>query len=135
MTNAVYPKYKEAMMDALANSDLHDGVVKCGLLDTGAYAYSAAHQFLSDVAGGAVIVPAIALTTKTVTNGLFDADNVTFLAVSGPTIEALLLYIDTGVANTSRLVVYMDSGITGLPATPNGGNITVTWNSSGIFQL
>ena len=31
---------------------------------------------------------------------------------------------------------YLKRGsVTGLPVTPNGGNITVTWNASGIFQL
>jgi uncharacterized protein YfaQ (DUF2300 family) len=25
--------------------------------------------------------------------------------------------------------------VTGLPVTPNGGNITVTWNASGIFTI
>jgi hypothetical protein len=60
---------------------------------------------------------------------------VTYTAVSGATVEALVLYIDTGVAGTSRLVAYIDTGVTGLPVTPNGGDITVTWNASGIFQL
>jgi hypothetical protein len=43
--------------------------------------------------------------------------------------------VDTGTAATSPLVAYIDTGVTGLPVTPNGGNITVTWNASGIFQL
>ena len=59
----------------------------------------------------------------------------TFTAVTGNTVEALVIYIDTGVAGTSRLVAYIDTGVTGLPVTPNGGDITITWSGSGIFQL
>ena len=32
-------------------------------------------------------------------------------------------------------MAFLDTSVTGLPVTPNGGNITVTWNASGIFQL
>jgi len=60
---------------------------------------------------------------------------VTYTAVTGASIEALLIYIDTGSAATSRLVAYIDTGVTGLPVTPNGGDIVITWNASGIFQL
>ena len=32
-------------------------------------------------------------------------------------------------------MLYLDTSVTGLPVTPNGGNITVTWNASGISTL
>lgn len=35
----------------------------------------------------------------------------------------------------SRLIAWMDTGVTGLPFTPNGGNIDIVWNSTGIFRL
>lgn len=135
MSNAIYPKYKEAVLDALANSDLHDGTVKVGLLDTATYTYNTAHQFYSDLSG--VVGTPVALTTKTVTNGVFDADDATLSAVSGASAEALVIYIDTGTTTTSRLVAYIDTGVTGLPVTPNGGNITITWDngSNKIFVL
>ena len=133
MANAIYPKYKEAVLDSLSNSDLNDGTVKVALVDTGTYTYSAAHDFLDDLSG--VVGTAQTIANTTVTNGLFDGDNVTFTAVSGSTAEALVIYIDTGSAATSRLVAYIDTSVTGLPVTPNGGDITVTWHASGIFQL
>jgi hypothetical protein len=74
------------------------------------------------------------MTNTTVTDGLFDADDVTLVAVAGDVSEALIIYIHTGVESTSRLVAYIDSA-TGLPITPNGGNINIVWNASGIFQL
>lgn len=133
MANAIYPLYKQALLDGDTNIDIHDGTVKAALVDTGTYTYSAAHQFLSNLTG--VVGTAQALTTKTVTNGTFDADNVTYTAVTGNSVEAIVLYIDTGSSATSRLVAYLDTGFTGLPVTPNGGDITVTWNASGIFAL
>jgi hypothetical protein len=133
MANAIYPLYKQALLDGDTNIDLNDLTVKVALVDTGAYTYSAAHQFLSSLTG--VVGTAQTINTTTVTNGVFDGDNVTYTAVTGNSVEALVIYIDTGVAGTSRLVAYIDTGVTGLPVTPNGGDITVTWNASGIFAL
>lgn len=133
MANAIYPIYKQALLDGLTDIDLNDGTVKVALVDTGTYTYSAAHDFYNDVTG--VVGTPQTIATTTVTNGLFDGDNVTFTAVSGNSVEALIIYIDTGVSTTSRLVAYIDTSVTGLPVTPNGGDITITWNASGIFQL
>ena len=133
MANAIYPLYKQALLDDSANIDLNDSTVKVALVDTGTYTYSAAHDFLDDLSG--VVGTAQTITNTTVTNGLFDGDNVTFTAVSGSTAEALVFYIDTGSSATSRLVAFIDTGVTGLPVTPNGGDIAITWNASGIFQL
>jgi hypothetical protein len=132
MANAIYPKWKEAIQQASANSSL-GGTVKVALVDTGTYTYSAAHEFLTSLTGRVGTDQTIG--SKTFTNGVFDGDDVTFPAVTGNSVEALAIYIDTGVAGTSRLVAFLDTGITGLPVTPNGGDITVTWNASGIFAL
>lgn len=132
MANAIYPKWKEAVMQASANSSL-GGTLKVALVDTGTYTYSAAHEFLSSLAG--VVGTAQTLGSKTFVNGILDAADATFTAVSGVTVEALVLYLDTGVAGTSRLVAYIDTGVTNLPVTPNGGDIVIQWNASGIFQL
>lgn len=134
MANAIYPLYKQALLTGDTNIDIENGTVKCALVDTGTYTYSASHQFLSSLTG--VVGTAQTLSTNTVTNGVFDsATNPTYTAVTGATVEALVIYIDTGSAGTSRLVAYIDTGVTGLPVTPNGGDITVTWNASGIFAL
>ncbi len=133
MANAIYPLYKQALLDAAANTDLNDGTVKVALIDTGTYSYNSAHEFFSSVSG--VVGTPQTIANTTVTTGLFDGDNVTFSAVTGNSVEALLIYIDTGTAATSRLVAWLDTSVTGLPVTPNGGDITITWNASGIFQL
>lgn len=133
MANAIYPLYKQALLDASANVDLNDGTVKVALIDTATYPYNAAHEFFSSVSG--VVGTPQTIANTTVANGLFDGDNVTYTAVTGNSAEALLIYIDTGSAASSRLVAWIDTGVTGLPVTPNGGDISVTWNASGIFQL
>lgn len=133
MANAIYPLYKQALLDASANVDLNDGTVKVALIDTATYPYNAAHEFFSSVSG--VVGTPQTINNTTVTNGLFDGDNVTYTAVTGNSAEALLIYIDTGSAATSRLVAWIDTSVTGLPVTPNGGDISISWNASGIFQL
>lgn len=134
MANALYPLWKEQLLQFTTNNNLSAGTVKVALIDTGTYTYSAAHQFYSSATASAVGTPQT-IGTKTFTNGVFDGADVTFTAVTGVSVEALIIYIDTGVAGTSPLVAYIDTSVTGLPVTPNGGNITITWNASGIFAL
>lgn len=135
MANAIYPLYKQAILSGQANIDMSAGTVKVALVDTGTYTYSAAHEFLSSLSG--TVGTAQTLASKTFTNGVFDAADATFTSVSGASVEALVIYIDTGVAGTSRLVAYLDTGYTGLPVTPSGGNITITWDNGAnkIFAL
>ncbi|UQS94944.1 minor tail subunit [Pseudanabaena phage Pam2] len=132
MANLLYPKWKEALLQASANSSL-TGTVKVALVDTGTYTYSASHEFLSSLSG--VVGTAQTIGTKTYTNGVFDGADVTYTAVTGATVEALVFYIDTGTAGTSRLVAYIDTGVTNLPITPNGGDINLSFNVAGIFAL
>lgn len=133
MANAIYPKYKETILGAATNTNLLTGTVKVALIDTGVYTYNAAHQFYSSVTG--VVGTPQTIGSTTVTNGLFDGNDVTYTSVSGNSVEALIIYVDTGSAATSPLVAYIDTSVTGLPVTPNGGDISITWNASGIFQL
>lgn len=142
MANAVYPIYKTAILSASANvsltvDDTTDGPF-VSLIDTNDVAYSAAHDFYDDVVA-AVVGTTMRITTPTVGSvsaGTFDGDNVTFSAVTGDVSEALIIYRHNAGANTTwRLVLYLDTNVTGLPVTPNGGDITVTWSASGIFTI
>ena len=134
MANALYPKWKEQLLQFTANNNLSAGTVKVALIDTGVYTYSSTDQFWSAASSASVGTPQT-IGSKTFTNGVFDGADVTFTAVTGNSVEALVIYIDTGTAGTSPLVAYIDTSVTGLPVTPNGGNITITWNASGIFAL
>jgi hypothetical protein len=134
MPNALYPLWKQQLFSFAANNNMSTGNVTVALIDTGTYTYSAAHQFWSSASGSVVGTPQV-ISSKTFTSGVFDGADVTFTAVTGNTAEALIIYIDTGTAGTSPLVAFIDTGVTGLPVTPNGGNIAVTWNATGIFAL
>lgn len=135
MSNVVYPlARRECLRGGLSLTSV---TVKAVLVDTGQYTYSAAHEFLSDIISGARVATSGALTSKSDTSpggGVFDADDVTYTGLSGLSAEAIVLYIDTGSAATSRLLAYIDSAA-GLPITPSGGDFTIRWNASGIFQV
>lgn len=136
MANAVYPLYKQSLLDGDSNIDVDDGDVRAILVDLADYTYSSGHDFLDDVPSGARVATSSALQNTTVANGLFDADNITWSAVTGDVSEAVIIYIhDGGADNARRLVAYFDTGITGIPVTPNGGDINLNFNASGIFQL
>ena len=133
MANALYPKWKQALLEFTANNDLDGQTVKVALVTAG-YTYSAANQYYSSVSASVVGTPQT-LSNKTFTDGVFDADDVNFTAVTGAQVVALVIYIDTGSAATSPLVAFIDTGVSNLPVLPNGGDIAVTWNATGIFAL
>jgi hypothetical protein len=138
MANALYPKWKEALLQHTANSALNGSGttgVYAALIDTGTYTYNAAHEFYSSLSG-IVGTPVEIGATKSYTNGVLDGGDVTLTAVTGSTAEAIVLYVKNAGANTTwRLVAYIDTSVTGLPVTPNGGDISISWNASGIFSL
>ncbi len=131
MASVWYPKAKESFLKG--DLDL-DGTVRAVLIDTCTYTYNAAHDNYDDLSG-VVGSESGALASKTFTNGVFDAADITFSAVTGATVEAIVLFLDTGTASTDKLICYIDSASAGLPVTPNGGDITVAWNASGIAAL
>ena len=138
MANAIYDKYKEALLKGDSDVALDDGNFKVVLLNTDNEAYQSTDQFYSDVSTLANTVTATAtLANVSLTNGVLNCDDVDFGVVEDITeCEALLFYIDTGNTVTSRLVAYMDTNIDGLPITPDGtSNVEITWSTSGIFKL
>lgn len=137
MSNALYPKFKEALLGAGIN--LASDTIAAILVDTGSYTYAATDQYLSAIPSAARIGSPVVLAGKSVSNGVFAAANSTFTSVpagtgSAATVEALVLYKSTGTDSTSPLIAYIDTA-TGLPFTPNGSNESVTWNAGGIFTL
>ena len=133
MANTLFPKGKQKFLTAAIN--LSTDTIKA-ILVTSAYTYSTAHEFLSDL-GATTAGTAQTMTSKTVTDGVFDADDVTFVGLApGSALKAVVLFKDTGVAGTSALIDYIDV-VTGLPMNTNGGDVTIQWENSGyrIFSL
>jgi hypothetical protein len=138
MTNAVYPKYKQSLLtEADTNKSLNLTGTNSGfvaLVDLGTYTYSASHQYYSSLSG--IVGTDQEITTPTVVNGLYDGDDATFSAVTGASVEALIFYRkNSGANSTWRLFLFEDTSVTGLPVTPNGGDIVITFNVSGIVQF
>lgn len=93
-------------------------------------------EFLEDISSGAIIAGPVTLTNLTVNGRYIDADNPVFTSVSSelPSIEAMVLVIQRNDETDSPLLLFMDTA-TGLPATPNGGNIEVQFNAAGIWGI
>lgn len=93
-------------------------------------------DFLNDVAAPARVATSGALASPSHAAGVADANDFTFSTVSGDPSERLIIYQHTGTESTSDLVASIDTA-TGLPVTPNGGNINVTWDNGAnkIFKL
>ena len=96
------------------------------------------NQDLADIAAAARVATTSLANVSVAGSGpvAFDADNLTFTSVSGDTSEAILLYRDTGLESTSTLIACLDSNtVTGIPVTPGGGNIDVTFHANGIVRF
>lgn len=137
MANALFAKAKESFISQNPSIDMDTDNIKVVGVDHGTDTpVPATDQFLSDITAGARIFTSGNLANKTVTGGVFDADDITITGVTGASVEDITIYKDTGSAATSPLVAYIDTA-TGLPFTPNGGDLTIQWDSgaSRIFAL
>ncbi|MEU8317092.1 hypothetical protein AB0C33_01875 [Nonomuraea sp. NPDC048881] len=137
MANALYDKGREKFLTG-ALSWTSDNIKL--YLVRGYTANLATHEFLSDITGGGggtIVATSGNLTSKTATSGVADAADVTYSAVAaGAACQHLILVKDTGTAATSPLIAAIDTA-SGLPVTPNGGDITVVFDSGSnrIFKL
>ena len=135
MANTLYDAARKRFLEAQIN--WMTDTVKVILVDTGAYTpQTSVHQYLSDIPTSARIAGPVTLTAKSTTGGAADAADITFTAVSGASIEAIIIYVDSGTEATSPLIAFIDTA-TGLPITPNGGDIIVTWDNgtNKIFKV
>lgn len=139
MTNALYGKGREKFASGGINWGTGSGgdAIHVDLIDLADYTLSiTANEFHSTTT-----VPTVArvatfgpLVNKTLALGVLDGDDVTLPTVTGDQSEALILWKNTGSDATSPLLIYIDSA-TGLPVTPNGGNIGIQWPVGGIATL
>lgn len=134
MSNALYAKGKEKMLAASINyvSD----TIKVALVKNTYPQNLATDEFYSDISAYVVGTPQT-LGSKTTADGVFDASDATYTAVTaGDTLEGVVIYKDTGVAGTSPLLAYIDT-ITGFPLATNGGDITIQWDNGAykVFSL
>lgn len=135
MANALYDKGRQKFLEGSIAWLTDD--IKCVLVDLADYTQDLVNdEFLSDIAAVGRVATSPNLTAKSSLAGVADAADITFTAVSGDQSEALVIYKDTGLATTSPLIAFIDTA-TGLPVTPSGADIAVSWDSGAnkIFKL
>lgn len=133
MANRFFPKGKEKILNG--DIDWNTDSIRARLV-VSTYTYDAAHEFLSSVTKVTGTTDQT-LTTPTITNGVFDADDITFTAVpAGETASSVVLYKFVTNDADSPVLALIDT-ITGFPKATDGGNITVQWDSGAykIFSL
>lgn len=133
MANELYGLGREKFL--AGDIDWANDDIKVVLVDSGAYTPSIdVDEFFDDIAS--VIATSGNLAGKTETLGVADANDITFSSVSGVQSEYLVIYKDSGTPSTSPLIALIDTA-TGLPVTPNGGDIIVQWDDGAnkIFKL
>lgn len=141
MANGFYTIFLNNLLsNAATRPDLDTDTIKLVLTDHGTDTPNlTTDDYYSDISAGTVGSLSTALGSKTIGTvgvGVFDAADLApaFTAVSGASVESLSLLKDTGAGATSDLICYWDTA-TGLPLTPNGGDVNVSFNASGIFKI
>lgn len=135
MANALFDKGREGFLGGDIDWDAND--IRLVFVDHADDTPNVStDDFLDDITAPARVASSGAFTTKTKTDGVADADDVTISTVSGDPFESIVIYKHTGTDSTANLIAFIDTA-TGLPCTPNGGNITVQWDSGAnrIFKL
>ncbi len=134
MSNKLYPNGKALFLKG--RIDWASDTLKVALLSS-AYTYDPNHVYYSEVTGviGVPATIASATVTPNATNAVADGANTPFAAiVAGSTVTQYVIYKDTGTDTNSPLIAHFDSG-SGLPFATNGGVITITWPTAGIFEF
>jgi hypothetical protein len=139
MADAFYQEMRNAMLGAPTHSvvDLNTDAIKFILYDETDDALNLADQDIADILAAGIVATSANVTSPTVGVvgvGVFDHANETFTAVTGDIFESLTYYKDSGTASTSPLICNIDSA-TGLPMTPNGGDIVWAPAAGGVFQI
>jgi hypothetical protein len=135
MANALFDSARSQFLTA--DLDMDDSILIIFVDHADDTPNVASDDFFDDITGAAIVATSGALASKTFTAGVFDAADVTVSTVSGDPFESIVAYNNTpGTAATKDLIFYIDTA-TGLPTTPNGGDITVQWDSGAnrIFKL
>ena len=101
--NRIYPKSKEATINFVTDD------VRLLMIDLGEYTPNfSTDDFLNDIPAGGRVGTAVALAGKTNSLGVLDANDLTFSAVTGDTVEAYVAYVHTGDEATSKLWLFID---------------------------
>ena len=140
MANFAFDDQRDNMWGEGTRIDYDTDTIKGMFIDHADDTPVVTDNFIDDILSAAR-VPAIAscpalgtVTIGIVGVGVLDAVDLVFTSLSGDPSESLILFKDTGVESTSALGLRWDTA-TGLPLTPNGGNVTIVWAAGGIGTI
>ena len=130
MANSMYTKGRENILEG-AIAWLSADIKVTSIDETDDAPILATDEFLSDITAGAREFQSGNFASKTSTLGTADAGDLApaFSSATGDEFESISVYRDSGSPATSELLVNIDTA-TGLPLTPDGGNIDITWSSA-----
>lgn len=126
--SGLYPKGAAHILGLSTKVDLIADNIKV-LFYAGSF--SSTHEFVGDLTGASIVARSGNLAGKSVTGGVFDANDITITAVSGSAFTHVILYKDTGSDATSVLV----AEFTVASFAPGGGDVNVIFNVSGLFSI
>jgi hypothetical protein len=136
VANVLYDKGREGFLSATVSWPAD--TIKLVFAMSGYTPNVSQHQYMSSVPSAAQAIRSSAFASKTYTDGIADAADVVLATVpAGPTIHYVLIFEEAGTdAAAQPLIAFIDTA-TGLPVTPNGGQITVQWDNAvnRIFKL
>lgn len=135
MASAVFDLARKSFLDK--QIDMLNDTIKVALVKSSYTPATTTDQYYDPAITAHVHGTPVTLASKTTTAGVFDAADITFTApAAAATINYLVIYSDSGVATTSRLIAVIDTS-TGLPVVTNGADVIVTWDNgaSRIFKL
>lgn len=140
MANLLFPRARQGFLTG--RIDWATATIKVSLLR--GYSYNATHQWVSDVLAAGTLVATQTLASKTDTDGVADAADVTFPTVAaGASVPHLLIYQSSAVTggadvatSAQRIIALIDTA-SNLPITPNGGDINIIFDAGAnrIFAL
>ncbi len=140
MADGFYDEGRNGMLGGgvHAQADMDTNDIRVGLRDEGTTAINLATQIdVADVRAAFVgsDTALASLTVGTAGVGAFDHADETYPALSGATVESLDYFdFQTAVDATSPMICNLDSW-TGLPFTPNSGDVILAPAAGGVFQI
>jgi len=145
MANATYDAWKQELLGDAGGpghgtTDFEADNFKMILLDAADHTTNTATDAdHANLTAGGIVATSANMTSMAVTiaagTATVDCADFTWSAVTGDQSEEVVFYKDSGVSATSLLIINFDTFGSGMPVTPNGGDINVTVNASGIFTM
>lgn len=142
MATIVFNEWLDSMLGDPTHSaiDIDGDNIDASLLDAtdanGGTALTASNVVDYDDVNDADVVATDDVGVSSIADGVVTLTGaVTFSSVTGDAADYLIVWKNSGTASTSPLMIVWDSASTGLPVTPNGGDITATWGSNQLVTL